>query len=43
MVKRSLSSRHSFVFEYIMTNPLHNIVNEFDWLEQSKGLLNNVY
>jgi len=42
-VNRTLSFRHSFFFEYVTTNPLHNIVNKFDWLEQSKGLLNNVY
>jgi len=43
MVKSRSSSRHFFMSKSIMTNPLKNILNEFDQLEQSKGLLNNVY
>jgi len=39
MVNSQSSSWHFSIFKYSMTNPLHNIVKEFDWLEQSKECL----
>jgi len=33
MVKSRSNSWHFFMSEFIMTNPLHNIVKEFDWLQ----------